>query len=65
MRKEPPSSTRTKHLFKGQEAVLLKRIFDVKGYDEQYEDVNTNLLKKERVYKTREWKLETKQEWKL
>lgn len=43
----------------------MKRIFDVKGYDEQYEDVNTNLLKKERVYKTREWKLETKQEWKL
>lgn len=50
---------------KGHEAILLKRIFDVKGYDEKFEEINTGLLKKEKLYRSKEWRLETKQEWKL
>jgi hypothetical protein len=43
---------------------LLSTIFDKQDYEDKYEDINRYLLKKERLYKSKELNIKIEKEWK-
>jgi hypothetical protein len=49
--------------YSGEQSTFLSKIFDMHSYDELFESANNELLKRERLYKSKEWKLEAKSEW--
>jgi hypothetical protein len=60
------SSNSHRHIqYNGEQSSLLSRIFDTHCYDDTFEHANHLLLKKEKVYKSKEWKLDNKNEWRV